>query len=344
MKTRRKKNFTITVVIATFNSQSTLDKCLKSVSDQSYYKNAVDILIADGGSKDKTLNIARKYQARIINISPKKQNAEYNKGVAVRQARGDLLLFIDHDNVLPHKHWLKSMIQPFLDDSVIVGVETLRYFYNPKASFLDRYFALFGAGDPLAFYLKKADRLSFLYDSYNLYGQSDDKGKYYKVKFTPDKIPTLGANGFLIKRKILLKNAKVDERHFFHIDVNVDLIRKGYNTYAFIKDSIIHLTGYKNVLNFLQRRKLFMEQYYIKTHAKRRYSIYQENDKVMLIIFILYAATFIKPFIDSLRGYAKVQDAAWFFHPFLCFMLLVIYGYVIIKSTVKKYAGKLFFK
>ena len=31
-----------------------------------------------------------------------------------------------------------------------------------KSSLIDRYFGLFGAGDPLAFYLGKSDRLSYM--------------------------------------------------------------------------------------------------------------------------------------------------------------------------------------
>lgn len=332
----------ISVIIATFNSENTIQQCLSSVREQNYPQNKIDIILADGASKDKTLSLVKKFNVKVIPVLPNVQNAEYNKGIGVKAARGELLLMIDHDNVLPHKDWLKKMIEPLKDYNDVVGVETLRYHYDPKASLLDRYFALFGAGDPLAFYLGKADRLSYLYDVYNLCGKATDKGKYYIVRFKPEKVPTLGANGFLIRRKIFVENAMVDPNHFFHIDVNVDIIRKGFNTYAFVKDDIIHLTGYKNISSFLYRRKLFMEQFHVKTHAARRYSVYQPKDLVMLLVFIIYAVTFIKPFYDAARGFVKIHDIAWFLHPILCFVLLCIYGYVIISVSIKKYAGRLF--
>lgn len=328
---------TISVIIATFNGEKTLDACLKSVKSQNYPQENIEIIVVDGSSKDKTLSIAKKYTNTIMHVSPKKQNAEYNKGLGVRAAKGELLLFIDHDNVLPHSEWLSKMIKPLLDDKEIVGVETWRYHYNPKASLLDRYFALFGAGDPLAFYLGKADRVSFMYDSYNLFGKAKDVGDYYVVQFEPKHIPTIGANGFLIRRKILMENALVDEDHFFHIDVNVDLIKKGFNTYAFIKDDIIHLTGYRNISSFLYRRKLFMEQFHYQTRAQRRYGVYMKQDTKNLLKFVLYSITFVKPTYDALRGYAKIQDSAWLLHPFLCFTLLMIYGYTMMKATIKGY-------
>lgn len=333
---------TISVVIATYNSEKTIEQCLASVRGQNYPQENIEIFLADGDSMDRTLEIVKKFKVHILHIDSKKQSAEYNKGVAVRKAHAELLLMIDHDNVLPHTNWLKKMVKPLIDNKAVVGVETLRYHYDPKASLLDRYFALFGAGDPLAFYLGKADRLSFLYDTYSLYGKAKDFGEYYLVQFNPEHISTLGANGFVIRRELLVKNALVDADHFFHIDVNVDLIRKGFNTYVFVKDDIIHLTGYKNISSFLYRRKLFMEQFYIKTRKERRYSIYTHNDIFRLMLFILYAITFIKPFFDAARGYLKIRDAAWFLHPFLCFSLLTIYGYVVIKNSVQIYARKLF--
>ncbi|MDO8269299.1 MAG: glycosyltransferase family 2 protein [Candidatus Levybacteria bacterium] len=325
---------TISVVIATFNSQNTIRKCLESVRNQDYDQKKIEIILADGGSQDKTLSIVEKYHPEIIDVPKDKQNAEYNKGEGLMRAKGEFVLMIDHDNVLPHKKWLENMLTPLLEHKEIVASETLRYHYDPKFSLLDRYFALFGAGDPLAFYLGKADRLSYIYEKYNLLGKAKHCGNYYIVKFDRSHIPTLGANGFLIRRKLLVENAKVSDGNFYHIDVNVDLIRKNFNTYAFIDDTIIHLTGYKKISSFLYRRKLFMEQFYLAPNKKRRYSVYTSKDKLKLLVYIFYSITFVKPTIDAIRGYIKVRDGAWFFHPVLAFSLCMIYGYTAIKSKL----------
>jgi glycosyltransferase involved in cell wall biosynthesis len=333
---------TITVVIATFNSRNTIDKCLSSVRAQNYPQEKIHIILADGGSADGTRDLAKKYDVQIIQVSKDKQNAEYNKGVAVRQATGEFLLMIDHDNVLPKNDWLQRMVDPLLENPEIVASNILRFTYDPTYSIVDRYIALFGATDPVAYYLGKADRLSYRYDTYNLFGKAQDKGDYYLVTFDRDHIPTLGANGFLIRRKALLENAQVDEDHFFHIDVNVDLINKGINKYAFVKGGIIHLSGYKDISGFLYRRKLFMEQYHIKNYSNRRYSVFMPQDKWRLAIFLLFTLTFIRPTYDAIRGFIKIRDAAWFLIPLLSFGLSVIYAYVIIKSTIRSYGRKLF--
>ena len=108
------------------------------------------------------------------------------------------------------------------------------------------------------------------------------------------------------------------------MDVNVDLILKGYDTFAFVKDSILHLTGYGSVWDFLKRRMLFFSQYQRgldQTSDKpvRRYGILSRKGIVELLLSILICATVVIPLIDSIRGYRKIRDIAWFLHPFLAF-------------------------
>lgn len=56
---------TISILIPTLNAASVLEKCLRSITTQDYLKDKIEIIIADGGSTDKTLEIARKYGAKI---------------------------------------------------------------------------------------------------------------------------------------------------------------------------------------------------------------------------------------------------------------------------------------
>ena len=231
-----KNNYpSISVILATYNSGDSIRECLDSLFFQDYPKEKIELIIADGGSKDNTLNIISNYKHKLIKIPEDKQEAEYNKGVALSYAKNEILLFIDHDNVIPHKNWLKKMVKPFSENKDISGVEVLRFAYRPSDNILDRYFALIGGVDPVPYYLGKDARLSWAYDKYNLLGKSRDMGNYYLVEFSTDKIPTLGANGAMLRRN-LLKHAKANPENFFHIDVNYDLIKKGFNKYAF--DSI----------------------------------------------------------------------------------------------------------
>lgn len=327
---------TISIVIATFNSERTLKMCLESVKKQEYDKKLIETIIVDGGSNDSTLKIAKKYKTKIINVPLSKQSAEYNKGVGVDKAKNEILLLLDHDNALPHGLWLNKMVKPFMEDKKIVGVEPLRFFYDRKMSILDRYFSLIGGPDPVAYYFGKNSHLSWSFDNYNLAGEAEDKGDYYLVKFNRNRIPALGGNGAAVKRELLLKYAKADPEHFFHIDVHVDLIKKGYNRYGIFKDSIAHYTNNK-FFPFLKRRRYFIEKYHFQDQSKRRYSIYEpKKDRVNLIKYVIISGTFIIPVIDSFRGFMKIHDPAWFIHPFICFSMLIVYGVPTVREEVKR--------
>ncbi len=336
----------ISIVIATYNSAKTLQECLESVAMQLYPKHKIEIILADGGSKDSTFSVGKKYAAKILHIDKRKQGAEYNRAMGARHAKHDLLLFIDHDNVLPHSGWLRAMVEPFLRDKTMVGVETLHYTYDPRDSFIGRYFALFGANDIFAFYVGKADRMPYFYDSPATYGvfksaRVKDRGPYFSVDFTADGIPTLGSNGFLIRKSILFTYAKTKPEEFFHIDVNVDLIRLGHRRYAFIKDTLHHKTDERGVMDYLRRRKLFMEKYHYSSANVRRYSLYEEKDLFATLKFILLSSTVIIPLIDSIKGFMKIHDLAWFLNPFMCFSLVILYGFAIIQRRIRLYANKI---
>lgn len=83
----------ISTVILTKNNQNTLERTLKSVSFSK------EILLIDDSSTDNTLNLAKKYRARIIN---RKLNNNFSdqRNFAINQTRENWVLFIDADEVL----------------------------------------------------------------------------------------------------------------------------------------------------------------------------------------------------------------------------------------------------
>ena len=327
---------TISVVIATHNSARTLELCLQKVREQNYPRSKVEIIIADGGSTDQTLGIARKFRAKMVRVDPNFQNAEYNKGVGVRAAGNDIVLLLDYDNILPHRQWFAHMVQPFMEHPDIVGVEPLRFHYDPTMTPLDRYCALLGGSDPVVYYLGKDSHLSWMEDSYTLLGEARDVGDYYLVNYAPGAIPALGGNGAAIRRKLLLQHAQADPEHFYHIDVLADMIREGYNTFALTKDTIIHLTN-NRVIPFLLRRKYFIDRYQFDASLNRRYFIFDPSkDTFRLVWYAIISLTVVVPLYDAIRGFLKVRDWVWFLHPFMCLAYLFLYGASVVQGSVRR--------
>lgn len=86
-------NIKLSVVLAVYNEEDNLKKCLDSVE-----KIANEIVVVDGGSKDKTLEIAQQFGAKIIQIT-NPTNFHINKNKAIDAASGDWVLQLDADEV-----------------------------------------------------------------------------------------------------------------------------------------------------------------------------------------------------------------------------------------------------
>ena len=120
----------ISIVIPTYNSAKTLPACLESIREQDYPVDKVEIIIADAGSSDGTVEIARRFTDKIYCNSLKTE-----KAVGVRFSRGEVVGLIDSDNILPERDWLSRMMGPFRDEE-IAGTEPLYYTYSRKMGLL----------------------------------------------------------------------------------------------------------------------------------------------------------------------------------------------------------------
>jgi len=91
----------LSVVIITFNEERNIERCLLSVQEL-----ADEILVVDSFSKDKTLEICKKYNVRLIQ-NPFEGHIQ-QKNFAMQQAQFDWILSLDADEALSEE-LLKSI-------------------------------------------------------------------------------------------------------------------------------------------------------------------------------------------------------------------------------------------
>ena len=178
---------------------------------------------------------------------------------------------------------------------------------------------------------------------WSLSGKAVDKGDYFLV--TVDREPrhflSIGTNGCLMRRKIVDKYANAKPDYHYPIDVLFDVVKNSeYNEFVFVKNSIEHLTHSNGFWEFMKRRAKFVDEYHFKDHSKRRWSVVMPGDGWGVVRYVVYSVTLVGPMYDSLKGYRKIHDWAWFVHPMMCLVTTLMYGRISIKYFFKGLIGK----
>ena len=101
----------LSIIIPTLNEEKYLPLLLESIKKQKF--GDYEMILADAGSQDKTLEIAKKYNCKIIPGGlPAKAR---NEGAKI--AKGDILFFLDADTVLPD-NFLNKALREFKERSL----------------------------------------------------------------------------------------------------------------------------------------------------------------------------------------------------------------------------------
>jgi len=323
-----KKLRSVSIVIPTYNEERNIGSCLKSIFAQDYPKKLIQVIVADGGSKDGTVEIARKLGAEVIENKFKVE--EKGRPYAIKKfAKGEIIGSIDSDNIIPpNKDWLKKMIMPF-NDKEIFATDTLYYGFRKHDNLITKYNACIGGDDPIATYFGINDRLCYFNNKWTgMPHEEKDKGYYIEIKFKKNKIPAIGSNGFFFRREIF---DKVPNDPFIHPLFVYDLVNRGYEKMAKVKQSLYHVQDGSVKTFFRKKLRRIKRRYNGEINWRYNYDIKKKD----IIKTALYIACLFPVLKDSITGFFRKPSFIWFFHPIATFGLIFIYAYFAI-SSVKK--------
>lgn len=317
----------ISVCMATLNAENVLDECLDRLRKQDYPQEKIELIVGDGGSSDKTEKIIKKYNGKVFH-NPLK-TAESGKAVAVKHSQNDLILILDSDNYLPDNNWLEKMVQPFEDSEVKLS-EPIKYTWREEGGYIERYSALIGMNDPVCLFLGNYDRWNYLTQKWTeVQHAEEDKGGYLKISLNKNGVPTVGANGTIFRREFL---QSIDfEKYLFDIDmIAKEIAEKGEIHIAKVKVGIIHTFCEGDIKKFIKKQQRRIKDYIFHKKNKSRAFDWDKfelggESSWGLIKFVFYTVLIFPLVIQSMIGYTRKKDLAWFFHLPACWITLTVY-------------------
>jgi len=175
------KNYKISIITVTKNSENFLEECILSLDKQSY-RNYEHIII-DGYSTDNTINIIKKYKDKVAYWVSEKDEGLYdamNKGI--KKCSGDIIGILNSDDIyysqalrIVNEYFNLNKELDFLFGSV--NKYKLLHGYNPKKI---KWSFGFYTSHSVGFFIKKKSQLKV--GLYNLkYKYSSDYDLFYRM-------------------------------------------------------------------------------------------------------------------------------------------------------------------
>ena len=133
----------VSVVIRTYNEQTYLGELLTEISQQESDNLAIEVVLVDSGSTDKTLAIAEQHGCKIIHINKDEFTFGRSLNIGCEAAHGEMLVFVSGHCVPASPNWLVNLVAPLREQRASycygnqIGRDTTKF---SERQVFDKYF------------------------------------------------------------------------------------------------------------------------------------------------------------------------------------------------------------
>lgn len=312
----KKRLPSVSFVIPTYNAEVHLPKCLASINEQNYPRNKYEILVADGGSDDRTVEIAKRYGATVI--KNKRKIAEFGGSLGMRRAKGDYVVLMGADNEIIKKDWLRKMIIPLMMDPDLFGVESY-YYYKDSDSIFNKYSMVIHVADPFA---------------RSISGKIVQKKRqnYIECMIVGKATYPLGANGFVWNKRII-EEVGGYKMTFEEANMTSYILKKGYRKFARVPGYGVYHDHVSSLGDFIRKRIKIANKFLLRRREGRETWV-NNTSRIKFAFCAIYCISIVGPLVEGVYCYSKTKEKYWLLHPIMCFIAVTVYIFVFVKNRI----------
>ncbi len=324
------QNIKITIVMPAYNSEKTIERALQSVRKQTIAQDIIEILVIDGGSTDRTVSIARKYGAIVLE-NPEKAS-EAAKRIGFSYARGEYIIMQDSDEVWCREDQLVNRMNFFAENGDVFCLITDKLVPGKGCGLSCPYLNI--ASDPFCYIIYK-NKYSCVEQNRRYLCKKSETGNVYQ--YTENDITPIGDGGCTminLQKARELYGSRVTSQGFA-TSIFIQMVNATYKVGIIPDDNIIHYStaSFRTYLKKL-RFKIHTNLNDIERSgysSKARYSKKLRNRK---LLFVLYSLSVIGPVLDSIRLSVVYRRPSLLLHVVYTYYVCVIAGVEIVMKKM----------
>jgi glycosyltransferase involved in cell wall biosynthesis len=294
---------TVSICIPTLNEEARIGRALASIAQQDFPRERIEVLIADGSSDDRTLEVASTFSdsfaLRLLHNSARE--AERGKTLALEAATGEFVFCLDADAWFPSAGALSALVAPLVEDASLAG-SIAPYVYARDLPLWTRYLSCDAfQRDPLVEFLTPS------MDQFLIESRAD----YEVCDFDTPRIPPIG-------QTTLFRRMDVDPHRWDGVWREVDhpayLVKQGKSRFAYVPQAGLaheHCTSLR-ILIRKRIRNLLYSYSYIRLRSEPDYVWLDTSDRremLRLLRWILGTNLVLPRLVEGI--YRAVVQRRW---------------------------------
>lgn len=301
----------ISIIIPTLNNEKDFPDFLHSIKIQTYPRNKLEVLIIDGGSKDKTRLLAKKNGFKVI-PNPLVL-AEPGVTLGMEKANGELMMVLAMDNIFKDPHAFEKIAKVFEDKSIFAALP--KQDYEKNDNLFTKYHNTFT--DPFNHFINgyASNTRTFhkIYDTLvhtNIYD-------VYDFQSNPN-LPMMSfSQGFTIRKNYRRK----EEDALDDVSPIINLIKEDKKI-AYIHSLSLYHHTINNVGHFIRKQRWATQNALErkKYGIAHRYTQLSFNQKMRTFLWPFYSLSIVFPTLRAIQGLIQDRELLWLFHPVECFI------------------------